>query len=130
MTEENKEDSNKGKCPLAPSDWVMFLDGEINALYSMQGTFFAIVIAAIATVIAAIALCVAFSPAISNADNANAYTLIILLVLFTPITVGVAKTKNTIKKFKNVRNDIIYGTLIIPTKYENAVKKQEYLGKN
>ena len=116
MTEENKEDSNEENCPLTPSDWVMFLSGDINALYSMFGTFLAISMAAIA-------LLVATSSAISNADNTIDVSNIIILVLFTTIVVGVGVvvyTDKTIKKFKNVRNDIIYEEL---TGY-NEIRKQ------
>ena len=109
MTEENKEGSNEENCPLTPSDWVMFLSGEINAQNSMYGTILAVMIAITA-------LCVASLLVVPDAR----ILFIMLVVAFIPMTGWLGLILQKTKKFKKIRNDIIYEEL---TGY-NEIRKQ------
>ncbi|CAD6493940.1 MAG: hypothetical protein EMLJLAPB_00654 [Candidatus Argoarchaeum ethanivorans] len=110
MTEQNKEDSNEENRPLTPSDWVMFLSGEINKWHSIPITICTFVIAVLALVV------------ILNADNTTIFIVLILCVVEVLMVFPIYKD---IGKLTDIRNDIIYEKL---KKYDEIRERCEEAG--
>ena len=146
MTEQNKEDSNEENRPLTPSDWVMFLSGEINRWHSIHITVYTFVIAVLALVMAVLAF------VILNADNTTVSSITVSSITVSSITVSsitvssfivlifilcavilcvVVVTmvflipRQKIGKFTDIRNDIIYEKL---KKYDEIRERCEEAG--
>ena len=122
MTEQNKEDSNEENRPLTPSDWVMFLSGEINMWHSRLNVICTVVIATGA-------LYVSYSLVISNADNTTVLIIIGLIIIIilsvAALIAGFLILRQKIGKFTDIRNDIIYEKL---KKYDEIRERCEEAG--
>ena len=127
MTEQNKEDSNEGDCPLTRSDWVMFLSGEIHNEESRNNIdttpTFALLVAVVLSIIGTTLAVIT-----TNLPDTNInYILSVLrnsIYIIGAISVCYfvyvldflfrrwPKVQKNVEKVKNLRKDIIYGTLI------------------
>lgn len=109
---EGEEDLKKKDCPLSPTDWVMFLSGEINAietgLYTLWAVIIAVLVALVGSAIVFFINCTVFIYATVHIP-AGLILLPFALVVYLFFLKYVVKTQNEVKPFKNLRYEIIAG---------------------
>jgi len=109
MTEQNNDNSNEENCPLTPSDWVMFLNGEISNAKMYALGFGTAAIASLAFFGSMIAIRIPDS----GYSKVVYYIYLLIGVVFVALAFfdGAFKAKKLIKNLNTVRHEIIYGNL-------------------
>ena len=140
MTEQNKEDSNEGDCPLTRSDWVMFLSGEIHNEESRNNIdttpTFALLVVVVFSIIGIMLAVITTNLPDANINHILSDLLIFGYIISAIVIVYIAytlysllflhpKVQENVEKLKNLRENVISGE----TDSNKIRKKWEELNK-
>ena len=116
MTEEKKKEG-KDNCPLSPTDWVMFLSGEINR--KEESAFIATILTVVATLVGVMAGSIYAFMNINNIELALmvalslikfwAFILCVIIGLIVFEAFVLVKAKKKVESLEKLRRKIIFG---------------------